>query len=267
MIEKQNPFNQQTAIPGVKYILAVASGKGGVGKSTVAANLALALSKQNKKIGLLDADIYGPSQPRMFGLLGQRPQVDQRQKIQPLERFGLRIMSMGFLIEESAAVIWRGPMLFKAMDQFFRDVAWAEAGDLDILVIDLPPGTGDVQLSVAQKVPVNGAVTICTPQNVALADVKKSIDMFNRVGIPVMGMVENMAYYRGPQGEQLEMFPRGELRAYLDKEKLNLLSSFPFDPRLAKGSEIGIPFLESYPQDEISQEYFSLASKIISQLS
>ncbi len=255
-----SPFDQQKPVAGVKHILAVASGKGGVGKSTVAANLAVALAKQSKRVGLLDADIYGPSQPRMFGLLGQRPKVDQQQRIEPLTQFGVKVMSMGFLVEESSAVIWRGPMLFKAMDQFLRDVLW---GDLDYLVIDLPPGTGDVQLSIVQKVPVAGVVTVCTPQNVALADVRKSVDMFNRVGVKLLGMVENMAYFRAPSGEKLEMFPRGDLKAYLDKERLPLLESFAFDPRLAKASEIGIPFLESFAEDETSQKFNALALKVI----
>jgi len=256
-----SPFDQQRPIPGVKNILAVASGKGGVGKSTMAANLALAFAKSGQRVGLLDADIYGPSQPRMFGLLNRRPSVDRNQQIEPLVQFGVKIMSMGFLVEENAAVIWRGPMLFKAMDQFFRDVNW---GELDILVIDLPPGTGDVQLSIAQKVPLQGAIAVCTPQNVALADVKKSIDMFNRVGVRMLGLVENMAYFRNPQtGEKLEMFPRGELQSYLDKENLKILGSFPFDPRLAQASEMGLPLLETSPNDEIACQFMTLSRKIL----
>lgn len=263
-MSQPNPFDQQKPVAGVKHILAVGSGKGGVGKSTVAANLALALSQQGQKVGLLDADIYGPSQPRLFGLLGRRPLVDQRQQIEPIEQFGIKIMSMGFLVDEGSAVIWRGPMLFKAMDQFFRDVKW---GDLDILLIDLPPGTGDVQLSIAQKVPVNGAVTVCTPQNIALSDVKKSVDMFNRVGVRNLGMVENMAYYRHPTtGESMAMFPRGELQAYLDKEKIPLLGSLPFDARLAKASEMGLPLLETHAQDEVSLVFKVIAEKVVGSL-
>jgi ATP-binding protein involved in chromosome partitioning len=260
-MSQPNPFDQQRAIPGVRRILAVSSGKGGVGKSTVAANLAVALARSGSRVGLLDADIYGPSQPRMFGLLGRRPEVDQKQRIFPLVQYGIKLMSMGFLVEESAAVIWRGPMLFKAMDQFFRDVEW---GELDELVIDLPPGTGDVQLSMVQKVPVAGAVVVCTPQNVALADVKKSVDMFRRVGVPVLGLVENMSHYRGPSGEKLEMFPRGELQNYLDREKIQLLGSLPFDPRLAKASEIGIPLIESAPADEVSGVFAGVARALAS---
>ena len=184
-----SPFDQQQAIPGVKHIIAVSSGKGGVGKSTVATNLATALGQKNK-VGLLDADIYGPSIPRMLGSLNQKPAINKEQKIEPLLRYGIKLMSIGFLIDESSAVVWRGPMLFKAMDQFLRDVSW---GDLDYLVVDLPPGTGDVQLSLAQKVPVSGAVMVSTPQNVSLTDVKRAVDMFNRVGIRMLGLVENMA--------------------------------------------------------------------------
>lgn len=190
-----NPFDQQTPIAGIKRIIAVGSGKGGVGKSTVAANLALGLKKLGQKVGLLDADLYGPSMPRLFGALHQRPVVDENQKIQPLVRHGVKLMSMGFLVDEDSAVIWRGPMLFKAMDQFFRDVDW---GDLDILIIDLPPGTGDIALTVAQKVPVDGAVTVCTPQNIALIDAKKSIDMFEKTNVKNLGVVENMAYFQPP---------------------------------------------------------------------
>src|SRR3569623_537123 len=186
-----NPFLAQAPIPGVKHVIAVGSGKGGVGKSTVAVNLAMALQKDGLKVGLLDADIYGPSVPRLLGAVNAKPEVTQDQKIQPVMRYGLKTMSLGFLVEESQAAVWRGPMLFKAMDQFFRDVNW---GELDVLVIDLPPGTGDVGLTMAQKVPVTGAVVVCTPQNIALADAKKAMDMFERTNVRVLGVVENMAY-------------------------------------------------------------------------
>jgi ATP-binding protein involved in chromosome partitioning len=265
MAQPSNPFDQQKAIPGIKNIFVVASGKGGVGKSTVSSNLALALAKEGQAIGLLDADIYGPSLPRMFGALNQKPQVNDKQQILPLLRYGIKIMSMGFLVEEGSAVVWRGPMLFKAIDQFFRDVDW---GTLDALVIDLPPGTGDVQLSIAQKVPVTGAVVVTTPQNVALADVKKSIDMFRRVNIPILGMVENMASFKNPvTGELMPMFPKGELDAYLDKEKITKLCQLPFYQGLAQGAEIGIPFVESKPNDEVSMTFQSVAKSLISKFS
>jgi ATP-binding protein involved in chromosome partitioning len=254
-----NPFDQQRPIDGVARIIAVGSGKGGVGKSTISANLALSLAKQGRKVGLLDADIYGPSQPRLFGLINQRPKVSAEQRIEPLERYGIKIMSMGFLVDEGAAVVWRGPMLFKAMDQFFRDVDW---GTLDDLIIDLPPGTGDVQLSVAQKVPLAGAIIVCTPQNVALADVKKSIDMFKRVGTPVLGLIENMSYFVDGDGNKHSMFPKGELNSYLDKERIPKLGELPFDPKLAQACEIGIPFVQSATENPSTKVFERIAEDL-----
>jgi len=173
-----NPFLQQAPVAGIQKIIAVGSGKGGVGKSTVSVNLALALKKQGLKVGLLDADIYGPSLPRLMGALNQKVEISEDGKMIPVKRLGLSLMSIGFIVDEAQAVVWRGPMLFKAMDQFFRDTAW---GELDVLVVDLPPGTGDVALTLAQKVPVSGAVVVSTPQNLALADAKKAFDMFDKV--------------------------------------------------------------------------------------
>lgn len=257
-----NPFDQQNAIPNVKHILAVSAGKGGVGKSTVATNLALALSKSHK-VGLLDADIYGPSLPRMMGALHQKPAITPENKIEPLVRFGMKLMSIGFLIEEGAAVVWRGPMLFKAMDQFLRDVNW---GELDYLVIDLPPGTGDVQLTLAQKVPVGGAIAVSTPQNVALADVKKALDMWKRTGVPVLGVVENMGPMVLPNGEKLQLFPKGELDTYLDSQRLPKLGEVPFNPSVSLASEAGIPIVESHPSGAEAQAFFSIARKIAERL-
>lgn len=255
-----NPFDKQKAIPGVKKIIAVCSGKGGVGKSTVATNLALALSKTHK-VGLLDADIYGPSIPRMMGALGQKPSIDENNKITPLVRFGLKLMSIGFLIDENTAVVWRGPMLFKAMDQFIHDVNW---GELDYLVIDLPPGTGDIQLTMAQKIPVAGAVVVTTPQNIALADVKKSIDMFERIGVKIFGVAENMSYMIAPQsGERIQMFPKGDLNNYLEQKKIYKLAEIPFHPQISMGSEMGIPMVEAHPKSEEAQKYFDLAKAVI----
>ena len=257
--QSSNPFNQQRPIPQVKHIIAVSSGKGGVGKSTVATNLALALSK-NFKVGLLDADIYGPSLPRMLGAINQKLNIGADQKIQPMVRYGMKIMSLGFLVDESAAVVWRGPMLFKAMDQFLRDVQW---GELDYLIVDLPPGTGDVQLSLAQKVPVAGVVSVTTPQNIALIDVKKSIDMWNRVQVPILGMVENMAYMINPaNGEKMQLYPKGELNAYLDSQKIKHLGEIPFHPNVSMGSEAGIPIVEAYPQSAEAQAFMSIAKAI-----
>lgn len=258
-----NPFDQQNKIPGVKHILAVSAGKGGVGKSTVATNLALALSKHSK-VGLLDADIYGPSLPRMMGAINQKPVVTPDNKIEPLVRFGMKLMSIGFLVEEGAAVVWRGPMLFKAMDQFLRDVNW---GELDYLVIDLPPGTGDVQLTLAQRVPIAGAVAVSTPQNVALADVKKAIDMWKRVNVPLLGVIENMAWMINPaNGEKMQLFPKGELDGYLDAHKIAKLGQIPFNPSVSLASEAGIPIVESHPAGAEGQAFFEIAKRIAERL-
>jgi ATP-binding protein involved in chromosome partitioning len=258
-----NPFDQQKSIPGVQKIIAVSSGKGGVGKSTVATNLALALG-QKYKVGLLDADIYGPSLPRMMGTLKQKPAITPEGKIQPIIRYGLKLMSIGYLVDESAAVVWRGPMLFKAMDQFLRDVQWAP---LDILVIDLPPGTGDIQLSLAQKVPLSGVVVVSTPQNIAFADAKKSIDMFERVQIPNLGLIENMAYMVNPvNGERMQIFPKGELESYLKAKNIPKLGEVPFNPSVSLSCEAGIPVLESNPNGAEAKAFNEMAEQIAAKL-
>ncbi len=255
-----NPFEQQKPIEGVKKIIAVSSGKGGVGKSTVSTNLALALGKRGLKVGLLDADIYGPSLPRMLGTLNQKPALTPEQKLVPLERYGIKSMSIGLLINESQAVVWRGPMLFKAMDQFLRDVQW---GELDYLVVDLPPGTGDVQLSLAQKVPVAGAVIVSTPQNISLIDVKRAIDMWDRVQVPILGLVENMSYMLNPvNGEKIQMFPKGELHSYMDSKNISLLGEVPFNPSVGLACEAGVPIVESHPQSMEAQSFFKIAEKL-----
>lgn len=251
-----NPFLQQAPIPNVKHIIAVGSGKGGVGKSTVAVNLALALKKSGKQVGLLDADIYGPSIPRMLGVADVKPELVDGKKIAPVPAFGLKVMSMGFLVQEGLAVIWRGPMLFKAMDQFCRDVDW---GTLDYLIVDLPPGTGDVALTLAQKVPVNGAVVVCTPQNIALADAKKAIDMFERINIPLLGVVENMAGLKTPSGEVIDLFPKGELDQYLQIREIPKLARLHFQPTVGQACEAGVPYLES----EDDADYRQLALTVI----
>lgn len=260
MAQAPNPFEQQAPIPGVDKIIVVASGKGGVGKSTISSNIALALEQEDKKVGLLDADIYGPSIPRMFGTINQKPEVDAANKIQPIERHNIKLMSMGYLVEEDAAIVWRGPMLFKAIDQMLRDVDW---GTLDYLVIDLPPGTGDVQLSLAQKVPLFGAITVTTPQNVALIDVKKALDMFERINTPIIGIVENMSYFLGPNEERLNMFPEGDLSKLLEQKKIDKISEIPFYKDIAFSGELGIPFIQQNKEHPISNEYKKLAQKIL----
>lgn len=254
-----NPFAQQAPIPGVKRVILVGSGKGGVGKSTVAVNLALALSKNARKVGLLDADIYGPSIPRLIGAQLEKPTINEEQKILPIQRFGLKTMSLGYLVEESQAAVWRGPMLFKAMDQFLRDVQW---GELDELIVDLPPGTGDVGLTVAQKVPVAGAIIVVTPQNLALADAKKALDMFERTNVPVMGFVENMAYLQNESGERFQLFPKGDLDAFLDAKKLKKLSVIPFMPGIGQSAEAGVPFVEAFSGSPPAEVFMDLARMV-----
>ena len=287
-----NPFQKQKPIEGIKKVLLVSSGKGGVGKSTVAAHLALALQKRGKATGLLDADFYGPSIPRMLGCLEQRPEVNAEHRIQPLERYNLKLMSIGFLVSEADALVWRGPMLFKAIHQFLHEVEW---GELDYLVVDMPPGTGDVPLSIAQKVKVSGALIVSTPQNLAFADVKKAINMFFQVQIPILGLVENMSYLmyshnnnpsdnsrnnsrnnnnsssnnngsshsnNSTQGEKIQLFPKGELDAYLKSKNLEKMAEIPFYPQLALACETGMPLLVSQPENEASKCFLSLAQRI-----
>lgn len=259
-----NPFDQQGPIEGVKKIWAVASGKGGVGKSTVTSNLAVSLQMLGLKVGVLDADIYGPSQPRMFGALSQKPEVDAHKKLIPIERMGVKLMSLGFLVDEDLAVVWRGPMLFKAMNQLIREVDW---GSLDVLLVDLPPGTGDVQLSLVQKVPVDAAIIVTTPQNVALADVKKSIDMFERTGVRIAGIIENMSYYENPStGEKIQIFPQGDLMAFVDAKKLNHFGQIPLSPSIAQGSEMGIPQVKTHADSASTRVFESIARKVADQL-
>lgn len=255
-----NPFQQQSPIAGIKNIIAIGSGKGGVGKSTVAVNLAMALKQRGLSVGLLDADIYGPSIPRLVGTAGERPQVNDDQKIIPIVKHGVKTMSLGYLVDENQAAIWRGPMLFKAMDQFFRDVLW---GELNYLVIDLPPGTGDVVLTMAQKVPVQGALVVTTPQSLALADAKKAIDMFERTNVPLLGVVENMAFLKTPDGGTLQLFPRGELDAFLDQKNIKKLAQVPFFPEIGQSAEAGMPVVESHSGHEEASIFATLAAQIV----
>lgn len=246
-----NPFVAQQPIPGIKNVIVVASGKGGVGKSTVAINLAVAMSKKHK-VGLLDADIYGPSIPRMMGAIGQRPIADETGKIHPLERYGVKMMSIGFMIDDATSIVWRGPMLFKAIDQFLNDVEW---GELDYLIIDLPPGTGDVQLTLAQKIPITGAVIVTTPQNISLMDAKKAIDMFERTQVPVLGVIENMSFLISPETkERVQLYPKGELDHYLAEKDIIKIGSLPFNPQISMACEVGIPLLSLNKDDKTQTE-------------
>lgn len=249
---------QKIILPQVKHILLVGSGKGGVGKSTIALNLSVALGKLGLQTGILDADIYGPSLPRLTGTLDQKPEMGDNNKIIPHRRYGLCLMSMGHLVEEAAPLVWRGPMLFKTIEQFFQDVDW---GDLDVLVIDLPPGTGDVVLTIAQKVQVSGAIIVSTPQNLSLTDTKKALNMFPKIEIPVIGVAENMSYMLDHKGNKKDMFPRGQIDLYLKEKKIEKLVEIPFHFHVGLSSESGVPLLESYPDSAEGKAIMLLAQK------
>ncbi len=256
-----NPYDQQKPIPGIKNIIAIGSGKGGVGKSSVTAHLAIALKQMDFKVGVLDTDLYGPSIPRLFGCLNQKPPIDEEtQKIKTLNQYGVKLMSMGFLIDEGQAVVWRGPMLFKALEQFFRDVDW---GELDYLLIDLPPGTGDIALSVAQKVPVLGALVVSTPQNLSLVDAKKAFDMFDQIKIPVIGFVENMSYFKVPGTDQkMQLFPKGQSDIFL-KSKTDLQKfEIPFETELGLACEAGVPLNQMNAGHPVAKTFNDMALMI-----
>ena len=250
-------------VPGVKHVILVMSGKGGVGKSTVASNLALALSRMGHSVGLLDADIYGPSIPTMFGITGQ-PLSDGKQ-IQPLERFGIKLMSIGFLLEDpKAAVVWRGPMLHGALLQFLKDVNW---GKLDFLLLDLPPGTGDVSLTLSQKVRSTGAVIVTTPQEVALQDVYKSVSMAQKVGIPLLGVVENESYFICDGCEKRhELFGSGGGQSVADYAKAPLLGQIPLHPSVRQWGDAGTPVVQAAPESETARSFVAVATKLVENL-
>src|SRR5579884_1149738 len=248
---------QKIALPNIQNVIAVASGKGGVGKSTVAANLALALAQTSPRVGLLDADIYGPSVPIMMGI---RDVVDQRTTPFPLERYGLKLMSMGFLVPPVQAVIWRGPMVHRALVQFLTDINW---GPLDYLVIDLPPGTGDAQLTLTQTAPLSGAIIVTTPQDVALIDARKGLEMFRQVRVPVLGIIENMSYFLGEDGKRYEIFRHGGGRKLAQEAGVPFLGEIPIDPRVAECGDAGDPIVHKYPDAPVAQAYRDLAATVI----
>ncbi|WP_336517900.1 Mrp/NBP35 family ATP-binding protein [Pollutibacter soli] len=245
-------------LPGVKNIIAVVSGKGGVGKSTVAANLALALAENGAKVGLMDADIYGPSVPIMFGVRGERPlmmQVEGKDKIVPLEQYGIKLISIGLLVDEKSAVVWRGPMVSSAIRQFVSDVYW---GELDYLIIDMPPGTGDIHLTLVQTVPVTGAVIVTTPQDVALADARKAIAMFSQtqIRVPIIGLVENMSWFTPAElpGNRYYIFGKDGGKKLADQLDIPLLGQVPLVQSIREGGDTGVPIMRS--QDEITRDAF-----------
>jgi ATP-binding protein involved in chromosome partitioning len=247
------------SLPGVKTMVAVASGKGGVGKSTVAVNLALALKTQGHRVGLLDADIYGPSVPIMLGV----GQVDPQITAFPLERYGLKLMSMGFLVNPNQAVIWRGPMVDKYLRQFLLAISW---GELDVMVIDLPPGTGDAQLTLTQAVPLSGAIIVTTPQEVSLIDARKGLEMFRQVHVPVLGIVENMSYFIGEDGKRYEIFRHGGGRKLAADAGVPFLGELPIDPRVAECGDTGDPIVHKIPDAPIAKSYLALAATVMSEL-
>ncbi|MFL5337358.1 MAG: iron-sulfur cluster carrier protein ApbC [Geminicoccaceae bacterium] len=243
-------------VPGVKSIIAVASGKGGVGKSTTAVNLAMGLAAIGQRVGLLDADIYGPSVPRMTGITG-RPSATEGQKLRPMESHGVKVMSMGFLVDEDAPMIWRGPMVQSALQQMLGDVLW---GELDVLVVDMPPGTGDAQLTMAQKVPLAGAEIVSTPQDIALLDARKAINMFRKVDVPVLGIVENMSYFCCPNcGHRTEIFAHGGARACAAQYGVDFLAEIPLDVEVRTTSDAGRPIVATDPQHPLAEAYRGLA--------
>ena len=258
---------QTDLLPTVKNVVLVAAGKGGVGKSTVAANLAVALKMHGAATGLLDADIYGPSVPIIMGVKGEPKQidVDGGRKIQPATAHGLPVMSIGFFLDPEQAVIWRGPMLGKALHQLMADVHW---GDLDYLVVDMPPGTGDVQITFSQQLKVSGALLVATPQQVALADVVRAKSMFDKVMIPIVGMVENMSYFICDGcGKQHEIFSRGGARRAAERFNIPYLGEIPITPALREGGDQGVPILVQDPHSVVSKSFLEIAAKLAGQLS
>ncbi len=253
----------KAGIPGVGAIIAVASGKGGVGKSTTSVNLALALKANGLRVGILDADIYGPSMPRLLKISG-RPQQIEGRMIRPMENYGIKVMSMGFLVDEEVAMIWRGPMIQSALLQMLREVAW---GDLDVLVVDMPPGTGDAQLTMAQQVPLAGAVIVSTPQDLALIDARKGLAMFRKVEVPVLGIVENMSYFIAPDtGARYDIFGHGGARKEAERIGVPFLGEVPLTMDIRETSDAGTPVVASEPDSEITRVYRDIARKVWEQV-
>jgi ATP-binding protein involved in chromosome partitioning len=258
-----SPMSRQSEIPGVAAVIAVASGKGGVGKSTTALNLALGLRDLGLKVGLLDADIYGPSVPRLTGIR-EKPELDDNRKMIPIMRFGLAIMSIGFLVEEDTAMIWRGPMVMSAITQMLRDVVW---GTLDVLVVDMPPGTGDAQLTLAQNVPLKGAIIISTPQDLSLIDARRGLAMFKKVNVPVLGIVENMSYFQCPHcGTRSDIFGHGGARQEAERLGVPFLGEIPLHMSIRATSDSGNPVVVSEPDGPHAAIYRAIGANVRDQL-
>jgi ATP-binding protein involved in chromosome partitioning len=252
----------ENPIPGVKHIIAVSSGKGGVGKSTVTVNMAVALKQEGFAVGIMDADIYGPNIPMMIGVT--KEPVKEGEKITPAEGQGVKVISMGFFVPEDTPVVWRGPMVHSAIQQFFRDVVW---GELDYLLIDLPPGTGDVPLTLSQLVPLTGAITVTTPQEVALSDVRKGMTMFKKVNVPLLGIVENMSYFVcGHCGERSEIFSYGGGEQAAKKFEIPFLGRVPLDPAIREGGDQGSPIVVKDPDSPQTQAFLQIVRTLVSQI-
>lgn len=254
----------KSPIPGVKNIIAVTSGKGGVGKTTVAVNLAIAMARRGARVGLLDADIYGPNVPIMMGLK-EKPRAGADQRIQPLEKYDIKVMSMGFLMEGDNPVIWRGPMIHQAVQTFLRQVSW---GELDYLVIDLPPGTGDAQLTLIQSVPLAGGVVVTTPQDVALSDARKGIMMFRQLNVEVLGVVENMSYFKCPHcGERSEIFSHGGGAKTAEKFQAPFLGAIPLDTQIREGGDTGAPIVIGRPESPVTKAFIEVGDAVAARVS
>ncbi len=253
----------KSGVPGVGAIIAVASGKGGVGKSTTAVNLALALQANGQRVGILDADIYGPSMPRLLHISG-KPEVVSGRVLKPMEGYGLKVMSIGFLVEEETPMIWRGPMVMSALTQMLREVQW---GELDVLVVDMPPGTGDAQLTMAQQVPLAGAVIVSTPQDLALIDARKGLNMFKKVDVPLLGIVENMSYFIAPDtGARYDIFGHGGARKEAERLGVPFLGEVPLVMEIREMSDAGTPVVISNPDGPQTKVYREIAAKVWDQL-
>lgn len=253
------PQGQGEMLPGVKSIIAVASGKGGVGKSTTAINIAMGLAALGRKVGILDADIYGPSMPRMMGISG-RPNSADGKTLDPMENYGVKVMSIGFMVDEETPMIWRGPMVQSALEQMMRDVHW---GELDVLVVDMPPGTGDAQLTMAQRVPLTGSVIVSTPQDIALLDARKGLNMFRKVDVPVFGIIENMSYFLCPDnGKRYDIFGHGGAKREAERMGVDFLGEVPIEIAIRENSDAGTPITVSQPDSQSAANYREIAERI-----
>jgi ATP-binding protein involved in chromosome partitioning len=253
-----NPWGQQSRVPGIRHIIAIASGKGGVGKSTVSVNLACGLTHLGAKVGLLDCDIYGPSLPLMMGI-HEKPTLSDDEKMVPPANYGVKLMSIGLLLDDDQPVIWRGPMIMKTIQQFFSSVAW---GELDYLLVDLPPGTGDAQLTLCQTVPLDGGVVVTTPQEASLGVVRKGIAMFHKVNVPILGIVENMSYFTTPTGDRVEIFGHGGGASEAERQKVPFLGEVPLFTQVREGGDKGIPVTVSAPKEAPGKAFISIAEEL-----